>query len=72
MQDSDGWQRLEADQQESLHMIANKISRILNGDPDYIDSWHDIVGYAQLIEDRLALDGFNKFNKALSGTPFPF
>ena len=44
---------LAADQQESLDMIAHKIGRIINGDPDYADSWHDIAGYAQLVEDRL-------------------
>jgi hypothetical protein len=41
------------DQQEALDMICHKIGRILNGDPDYADSWHDIAGYAQLVADRL-------------------
>ena len=41
------------DQVEALEMIAHKIGRILNGDPDYADSWHDIAGYAQLVADRL-------------------
>lgn len=44
---------LASDQQEALDMIAHKIGRILNGDPDYVDSWHDIAGYAQLVADRL-------------------
>jgi hypothetical protein len=44
---------LAADQQEALDMIAHKIGRIINGDPDYADSWHDIAGYAQLVNDRL-------------------
>ena len=44
---------LAADQQEALDMICHKIARILNGDPDYADSWHDIAGYAQLVADRL-------------------
>ena len=34
-------------------MIAHKMGRILNGDPSYIDSWTDIVGYAKLIETDL-------------------
>ena len=38
---------------EALDMIAHKIGRILNGDPNYADSWHDIAGYAKLVEDRL-------------------
>ena len=41
------------DQVEALHMIAHKIGRILNGDPNYADSWIDIAGYAQLVADRL-------------------
>jgi len=34
-------------------MIAHKIGRIINGDPDYDDSWVDIAGYAKLVSDRL-------------------
>ena len=45
--------RLENDQREALEMIAHKLGRIINGDPDYADSWHDIAGYAQLVADRL-------------------
>jgi hypothetical protein len=44
---------LSPDQRESLEMICHKIARIINGDPDYVDSWVDIAGYAQLIVDRL-------------------
>lgn len=35
--------------QEALEMIAVKIARILTGDPDHIDSWRDIEGYARLV-----------------------
>jgi hypothetical protein len=45
--------KLEDDQTEALEMIANKIARILNGDPDYADSWTDIAGYATLVAERL-------------------
>ena len=34
---------------ESLEMIMHKIARIVNGDPDYDDSWVDIAGYATLV-----------------------
>lgn len=34
-------------------MIQHKIARILNGDPDYVDNWVDIAGYAKLVADRL-------------------
>jgi hypothetical protein len=45
---------LAYDQQEALEMICHKIGRIVNGDPDYADSWVDIAGYAKLVADRLA------------------
>lgn len=44
---------LTHDQQEALDMICHKIGRIINGDPDYADSWIDIAGYAKLVADRL-------------------
>jgi hypothetical protein len=44
---------LSDDQREALEMICHKIARILNGDPNYADSWIDIAGYAQLVADRL-------------------
>ena len=34
---------------ESLELIANKLARILNGDPMYDDSWRDISGYCTLV-----------------------
>ncbi len=40
-------------QWEALEMIAHKIGRIVNGDPDYADSWVDIAGYAKLVADEL-------------------
>ena len=48
-----GWGRLSPDQRVALDMIAHKIGRILNGDPNYADSWVDIAGYAKLVADRL-------------------
>lgn len=47
------WQSLAPDQREALEMIAHKLARIVNGDPDYSDSWVDIAGYAKLVADRL-------------------
>lgn len=44
---------LADDQQEALDMICHKIGRIVNGDADYADSWHDIAGYASLVDKRL-------------------
>jgi hypothetical protein len=48
-----GWSRLAPDQKSAVQMILVKLARIVNGDPDYPDNWHDIIGYAKLIEDRL-------------------
>lgn len=44
---------LSSDQQEALDMIAHKIARILNGDPNHVDGWRDIAGYATLVADHL-------------------
>jgi hypothetical protein len=41
------------DQWEALEMIVHKMGRIVNGDPDVVDHWVDIAGYATLISDRL-------------------
>lgn len=45
--------KLSNSQQEALEMIMHKIGRILNGDPNYADSWVDIAGYAKLVADEL-------------------
>ncbi len=53
MQATSNWAILSDDQKESLEMVAHKIGRILNGDPNYDDSWIDIAGYSKLVADRL-------------------
>lgn len=58
MADSKNWDRLSDDQRECLENIAQKIGRILNGDPNYVDSWHDIIGYTRLVEERLTSEQF--------------
>ena len=50
------WEALSDDKKEALEMIAHKIGRILNGDPEYADSWVDIIGYTKLVEDSLPDD----------------
>jgi hypothetical protein len=47
------WYLMTDDMKEALEMVAHKIGRILNGDPGYIDSWTDIIGYTRLVEKRL-------------------
>jgi hypothetical protein len=44
---------LYPDQLQALDMIATKISRIVHGNPNHLDSWIDIAGYATLVADRI-------------------
>lgn len=53
MRNTEGWSRLDDTKKQALTVIADKIARILNGDPNYGDNWHDIQGYARLVEERL-------------------
>lgn len=48
-----GLNELDCDQTEALEMIAHKIARILNGDPNWKDHWVDVAGYSTLIANRL-------------------
>lgn len=53
MGSSPNWDNLPPNMKEALEMTAHKIGRILNGDPNYHDSWHDIIGYIRLVEQGL-------------------
>jgi hypothetical protein len=53
MRECRSWDRMTSAQREGLEMIQHKIARILNGDPKYMDSWVDIVGYATLIVESM-------------------
>jgi len=48
-----GWFRMDDTQREGTTLILHKLARALSGDPNYADNWHDIAGYAKLVEDRL-------------------
>jgi Domain of unknown function (DUF6378) len=60
MADSPNWKILAPDMREALEMIAHKTARILNGDPNYHDSWHDIIGYTKLVGDRILEEEANE------------
>lgn len=45
-----GLQDLPNTHRMALYMIASKMARIVNGDFNHLDSWHDIGGYAKLVE----------------------
>lgn len=53
MRDSLGWELLADDMKEAADMIVHKLARTLSGDPNHIDHWADVCGYAQLVVDRL-------------------
>ena len=44
---------LAFDQREAIDMIIHKLGRIINGNPDKVDHWVDIAGYATLVAERL-------------------
>lgn len=50
------WNDMSPPMQESMDMICNKMARILNGNPYYADSWHDISGYATLVVKELGYE----------------
>ena len=56
-----GWKKLPPFMKQALRTIADKIARILNGDPHYTDNWHDIQGYAKLVEDRCDTSDPNQY-----------
>lgn len=49
----ESWSMMDDDMKESIDLICNKLSRIVNGDSWYHDSWHDVIGYARLVEERI-------------------
>src|SRR3981081_4585492 len=46
--------KLTHGQREALEMIATKIGRIVEGDPNHIDRWRDIAGSATVAAARIA------------------
>lgn len=49
-----GWSTMSMIQREALDVICLKLSRILSGNSNFADHWHDIAGYATLAENELA------------------
>ncbi len=52
--------KIPADMRYAISMILMKISRIVHGKPFVKDHWHDIAGYATLVERELSDDGTYK------------
>jgi len=53
MVNTPSWDKCTPDKKQALEVIADKIARMLNGDPNYDDNWRDIIGYSQLVLDDL-------------------
>lgn len=53
MYEQPSYLELNAVQKEALEMIQHKVARILNGNANHADHWHDIAGYATLVEQSL-------------------
>ncbi len=47
---SEGWTRCPKWMQYAITMICMKLARIVHGDCRTTDHWHDIQGYARLVE----------------------
>lgn len=48
-----GWADMPLERREALEMIAVKMGRLVSGDSGHADSWHDIAGYARLVEESI-------------------
>lgn len=62
MREGFSWAKVDPVKRQSLTVICDKIARIVTGDPEYRDNWHDIQGYAKLAEDRCVEAGQESFN----------
>jgi len=64
LKDGVGWAAMPPERRETLEMIAVKLGRLVSGDSGHADSWHDIAGYARLVEGDLqkkeVVDGATK------------
>lgn len=68
LHDAPNWWRLEPDMRQAMCVICDKMARILNGDPYYEDNWHDIQGYAKLVENRI-LQAKKREEERVQSTP---
>lgn len=50
---SPNYSDMPATHREAVDMIIHKLGRVLCGNANHADHWHDIQGYAKLVEDRL-------------------
>lgn len=55
----------------ALQMISNKLSRIATGDPNEVDHWEDIAGYATLVARELKANGADSLEQMVRKAPLP-
>lgn len=60
MHGAPNWDEMPTYMCEALDMVQHKIGRILNGDPRYLDSWDDIMGYVRLVVEQLEKEGVKR------------
>jgi hypothetical protein len=60
---SPNWHKMTSMQKQTLRMFAHKSGRLLVGNPNYLDHWVDIEGYAHLIVIELTGERY------IPGTP---
>lgn len=53
MSNGKNWAQLSDTQRTALEMICHKAARIITGDPNFVDHWNDIAGYAELVVGEL-------------------
>lgn len=53
MAETPNWNTMLPHQRRALNVIVDKVSRILHGSSQFQDHWHDIIGYARLVEKDL-------------------
>lgn len=54
MRTARNWNRLDVAQAQALEVVADKVARILCGDPAFADHWQDGAGYFELVVRDLA------------------
>ncbi len=75
VRNSSQWLEMTPQQQEAVEVVLAKISRIVTGNPYFLDHYRDIIGYTQLAFDataklRKAVDVINtKVNVAPKSEP---
>ena len=62
-----GWERLAADQKQCIMVCFDKFARAIHGDPNHRDNFHDVVGYAKLVDDRMAADELQREKVGYTG-----